>query len=183
LLRRYFLGHAHVLILRQKNQQPPCDADLRCQTGALGADRVFKHLHHDGLTYKKLSFNRFRLAGCRRIPFGGISLGVPVVDAAHEVCNMQKRSAVQADVNEGGLHAGQDPHHLTQVDITDKAPLERALHVQLLHSAVLHHGDPAFLGGPIDQNFLRHGDRLDSNFQTGSAQNLRTFVQRQAHDA
>ena len=169
--------------MRQKNQQPPCNADLRCQTGALGANWVFEYLNHHGLTHEKLSFNRFRLADCRRMPFGCFVLGVPLVDAAHQVCNVQKASAVQADVNEGRLHAGQDPYDLAQVHITDKAALERALDMQLLHGAVFHHGDPAFLGGPIDQNFLRHGDRVDLNFQTGSAQHLRAFVQRQAHDA
>jgi hypothetical protein len=106
-----------------------------------------------------------------------------VVDAAHEVCYVQKRSAVQADVNEGGLHAGQDPDNLPQVHMTNQAALERALDMQLLHGAVLHHGDPTFLRGPIDQNFLRHGYRVDLNFQTGSAQQLSAFVQWQTHDA
>jgi hypothetical protein len=117
------------------------------------------------------------------MPFGGFVIGVPLVDAAHQVCNVQKTSAVQADVNEGGLHAGQDPDNLPQVHITDKAALERALYMQLLHGAVLYHGDPAFLRGPIDQNFLRHGYRVDSHFQTGSAQQLSAFVQWQTHDA
>jgi hypothetical protein len=58
---------------------------------------------------------------------------------------MQEGRALQPDVDEGRLHARQHARHLAQVDIAHQAALQRALHVQLLHRTVLHHGHAGFL--------------------------------------
>jgi len=98
----------------------------RCagQARALGADRVLQDLHHDGLAHKKLSFDRLKRRGGGRVAFGSVGIGMPAVDAAHQVSHMQKGSAVQPDVDEGRLHTGQHTRHLAQVDIADQAALQ-----------------------------------------------------------
>ena len=58
---------------------------------------------------------------------------------------MQERGALQADVDERRLHAGQHPRYLAQVHVADQPALQRALQVQLLHGAVFHHRDARFL--------------------------------------
>ena len=74
LFQRYFLRYANVVILRQKHQQAPGHADLRGQARALGAHRVFNHLHHQRLAFKNLALDRdLRLGGARRaqrLPLG-----------------------------------------------------------------------------------------------------------------
>ena len=47
-----------MLILREKHQQPACNADLRGQPRTLGANRILDDLHHQRLTFKYLFFNR-----------------------------------------------------------------------------------------------------------------------------
>jgi hypothetical protein len=63
--------------------------------------------------------------------------------------HVQEGRALQADVDEGRLHAGQHARDLAQVDIADQAALQRAFDVQFLHRAVLDHGDPGLLGDQL----------------------------------
>jgi hypothetical protein len=145
------LGHTDVVVLRQKHQVAARDADLRGQARALGAHGVLDDLHHDGAAFKYLLFNRHqrlaRASGC------SLAFGVLLPDIGH----MQKSRFVQANVDEGRLHAGQNTGHFAQVHIAHQAALERALDMQLLHRAKFDHRDPRFLGRPIDQNILLHG--------------------------
>ncbi|MOA17276.1 hypothetical protein D3C78_1375280 [compost metagenome] len=69
---------------------------------------------------------------------------------------MDERGAVQADVDEGRLHARQHPHHLALVDVADDAALLRALDMHLLQHAVFHHRHARLHGGDVDQNFFAH---------------------------
>ena len=141
-----------MVVLGQKHQHAPGDADLRRQARALGAHRVFDHLHHQGLALKHLALYRNqRLRGARRAD--GLALGRWVPNVGH----MQKRRALEPNVNKRRLHARQHPRHLAQIDVAHQAALKRALHVQLLHRAVLHNGHAGFLGRPVDQNVLLHG--------------------------
>jgi hypothetical protein len=67
---------------------------------------------------------------------------------------VQEGRAVEPDVDEGRLHAGQHARDLAEVDVADQPALERALHVQLLDGAMLDQGDAGLLGGPVDQDVL-----------------------------
>ena len=114
LIGRDFLRHADVIVLRQKHQVPPGDADLGGQAGPLGAHRVLDDLHHDGPTFEDLLFNRHqRLTGACR----GIAIGMLLPNVGH----MQERGLVQTDVDEGRLHARQHTGHLAQVNIAHQA--------------------------------------------------------------
>jgi len=174
----YFLRDADMLVLRQKHQQPPGHADLGGEARALAANRVLDDLHHQRLALEHLLFNRhLRLALARQRT--GVAVRVALPDIGH----MQKRRALQPNVDERRLHARQHARHLAEVDVADQAALERALDVQLLHGAVLDHGHARLLGRPIDQDVLLHGGGAHSDGKTGSAQQLRSFKQRQPHDA
>ena len=76
-----------------------------------------------------------------------------------DVGDVQERGALEADLDERRLHAGQDASDLADVDVADPAALELALDVQLLHGAALDHGDARFLGRPVDEDVL-HRARL-----------------------
>jgi hypothetical protein len=80
--------------------------------------------------------------------------------AGVQVGHVQEGGALQADVDEGALHARQHAHHLAQVDVAHQAALERALDVQLLHRAVLDDGHARFLRGPVDEEDVLHAMAL-----------------------
>ena len=107
-----------MVVLRQKHQQAPCNADLRRQPRALGAERVFEHLHHQGLAFKQLFFNRLD-AGCWHI-----GVGMAVIDAAHQISDMQESCFVQPNVYKCRLHAGQHARYFSQVDIAHQTTLQ-----------------------------------------------------------
>ena len=130
-----------MVVLRQKNQHAPGNADLGRQACAFGANRVFDDLHHQGLSFKHLLFYRNLGLGVAG-DAGGFTVGLTVPDIRH----MQKRSALQTNIDKGGLHARQHPGHFAQVDIAHQAPLQRALHMQLLQGAVFDNCHPRFLG-------------------------------------
>ncbi|MNC28209.1 hypothetical protein D3C75_764080 [compost metagenome] len=52
---------------------------------------------------------------------------------------MDKRCALEADVDEGRLHAWQHTHHLALVDVADDAAALGALDVHFLQHPVFHH--------------------------------------------
>jgi hypothetical protein len=65
---------------------------------------------------------------CRRLAQPGLRLP--------DVGHVQEGRALQADVDEGRLHAGQHARDLAQVDVADQPALQRAFDVQFLHGAV-----------------------------------------------
>ena len=138
-------------VLRQVHQQAASNADLGAQAGALGADRVLEHLHHDGLALEDLLFD-----GQRRLMATAI-LAMAAGDAAEQVAHMQKAGALEPDVDESRLHTGQHSGHLAQINVADQAPLQRPLDMQFLHGALLDHGHAGLLRSPVDQYVLRHG--------------------------
>jgi len=75
-----------------------------------------------------------------------------------DVGHVQEGGALQADVDEGRLHARQDAHDAAEIDVADQAARGGALDVQFLHDAALHEGDARFLRREVDQEFLAHGE-------------------------
>lgn len=129
-----------MVVLRQKHQQAACNADLRGQARALGADGVLDDLHHERLALEHLLFDGHLGFGLAR-KGGRLAIGLALPHIGH----MQKRRALQTDVDKGRLHARQHARDLAQIDVAHQAPLQRALDVQLLHGAVLHHGHARLL--------------------------------------
>ena len=83
-------------------------------------------------------------------------LAVAVLAMLPDVGDVQERRALEADVDEGRLHAGQHARDPAEVDVADQPARARALDVQLLHHALLEHRDARFLRRDVDQDFLRH---------------------------
>ena len=80
-----------------------------------------------------------------------------VLPVLPDVGDVQERRALEADLDERALHAGQHARDAAQVDVADQAARARALDVQLLHDALLEHGDARFLRRYVDEDFMRHG--------------------------
>uniref|UniRef100_A0A7S4D5R6 Uncharacterized protein n=1 Tax=Heterosigma akashiwo TaxID=2829 RepID=A0A7S4D5R6_HETAK len=148
--RADLLADADVLILRQIDQHATGDADLAGQPRALGADRVLDDLDRQRLPFEDQSLDRRR----RRIV--ALVAAMAELRGAVQIGHMQEGRALQADVDEGALHAGQHAHHLAEVDVADQAPLQGALEVQLLHRPVLDHGHARLLRRPVDQDVFHH---------------------------
>ena len=72
-------------------------------------------------------------------PFGEDLLdrarALAVLAVAPDVGHVQEGGALEADVDEGRLHAGQHAHDLAEVEVADDAAARGALDVQLLHHA------------------------------------------------
>ena len=138
------LRDADVRILRQVDEQPAGEAHLRRQPRALGADRILDHLHEQRLAFVQDLLDRPVLAA------------VAVLPVLPDVGDVQERRALEADLDERALHAGQHARDAAEVDVADEAARARALDVQLLHDALLEHRDARFLRRDVDEDFVRH---------------------------
>ena len=92
---------------------------------------------------------------------------------------MQERGALQADLDEGRLHAGQHARHLAHVDIAHQAAAAARSMCSSCDDAAAHHGDARLLRRDVDEDVFAHaGGSLAKRLEQ-----LGGLVQRQAHDA
>ena len=138
------LRDADVRILRQIHEQSSGQAHLGRQPGAFGADRILDHLHQQRLAFVQDAFDRLAV------------VAVAVLPVLPDVGDMQERRAFEADLDERGLHAWQNPCNAAEVDVADEAPRAGALHVQFLHDGLLEHRDASLLRRDIDEDFVAH---------------------------
>ncbi len=136
-----------VRILRQEHEQASREAHLRRQARTLGADRVLDHLHE-----KRLAFVQDLLDGA------GVGAAVAVLAVLPDVGDVQERCALEPDLDECALHAGQHARHAAEVDVADEPPRTGTLDVQLLHDALLEHRDAGFLRRYVDEDLMAHAD-------------------------
>ncbi len=138
------LRDADVRILRQVHQHPSGEAHLRRQPRAFGADRILHHLHDDRLPFGEDLLDRARIAA--------------VLPRFPDVGDVQERRALQADLDEGRLHARQHPRDHAAIDIAHQSAPVRTLDVQFLRHARVDDGDARFLRRDVDQNVFGHVD-------------------------
>ena len=136
------LRHGDMRIARQVHQKTAGNRNLGGESRALGSDRILEHLHHH-----RLALGQDPLDGLLR---------VAVAALLPDVRHVQEGRAIEADVDEGGLHSGKHPLDTPHVQVADQSPVGGALHVQFLHDAVQHHSDTRFLGRDVDQDVLGH---------------------------
>ena len=129
-----------MFFLRQVHQEAAGQRYLGGQARALGADRILDHLHQHGLAFEQHFFDALRLGR--------------VLALLQHIGDVQEGGALQADFNEGALHAGQHALDLTQIDVADDAAAGGAFHVQLLDHGVFQHRDPGFLRRDVDQDLF-----------------------------
>ena len=132
--------------LRQQYEETAGKADLRRQPGALGADRVLDHLHHHRLAFEQHLFDALRLGR--------------VLALLEDVGDVQEGGTLEADLDEGRLHARQHALDLAQIDVADDAAAGFALDVQFLHHVAFEHGHPRFLRRDVDEDLLGQPDAV-----------------------
>ena len=152
------LRDADVRVLRQVDEEPPGEAHLRGQPRALGADRVLDHLDEQRLALVQDALDRLLLAA------------VAVLPVLPDVGDVQERRALEADLDECALHAGQHARDAAQVDVADEAARARALHVQFLHDALLEHRHAGFLRRDVDEDLVGHHAPPDGCARDGRRQ-------------
>jgi hypothetical protein len=82
-----------------------------------------------------------------------------------DVGDMEKGRALEADLDERALHPREHARDAAEADVPDKPARAGALHVELLHDALLQHRDAGFLRGYVDKDFMRH--REGKEFKAG----------------
>src|SRR5690606_38294146 len=81
--------------------------------------------------------------------------------AADDIRDVQERRALEADVDERGLHAGQHARYASLVDVADQASPIRTLDHDLLQHAVLDERRADLARRDVDQDFLFHARPFD----------------------
>ena len=145
---------ADAAALRGVDEVAAGDRDVHREPGALRLQRVLDHLDDD------------LLPGLDQLvdPFAAAAAALRRLLAVREddLVDVQEAVALEADVDEGGLHAGKDVVDLPLVDVADDRAPAAALYVELRHVAFaafglrLEDGDPclAAIGG--HQNCFFH---------------------------
>ena len=101
----------------------------------------------------------------------------------HDVGDVQERGALEADVDEGGLHAGQHARHAALVQVAGEAAPAGALDEQLLQHAVLEQRRARFARADVDDHLGGHAADPSGKQPRDAAQQFPGLEQRQAHDA
>ncbi len=125
--------HADVIDRRHEHQEPPRHRHVRGEPGALGAERLLDDLDDDLLAFLQQVFD-LRLRPLA-FPFPTRSVAplaaalvlvvarelVELVERVDDVGDVEEAVALEAEVDEGGLHAGQDFRDPALVDVADDA--------------------------------------------------------------
>ncbi|MCY1400617.1 hypothetical protein D9M71_157120 [compost metagenome] len=136
-----FQGNADVAGARHVHQVPRRNRKLRGQPGPFGANRILGDLDHQALALMHQGADGFHRRPLAHGDFRG----------------MNERRAIQANIDEGRLHARQHPHDLALVDIADDPAPLGALDMHFLQNTVFYHCHARFHRRDIDQNLFTHG--------------------------
>src|SRR5438876_6962800 len=138
-----FLRYADVRVVRQVDQHAPGDRDLRGEARALRADRVLQHLHQDRLALGENFLDR---------P-GRLAVGLAVLP---DVGDVEERRALQADLDERRLNAGQHARHAPHADVADQPAARGALDEELLHDTGAGNRDARLARRDVNENIFLH---------------------------
>ena len=125
---------------------------------AFAGDRVFRHLHHDLLTFaQKIGDGGFRALGLFNESEIVGRVVVVFLEILQNVGHVEKRVALQAEVDKGRLHAGENLRHATFVDVAHQRTQPGALHPQLDDLPFIEHCDARLVRRGVDDDLPRHG--------------------------
>ena len=137
-------GHIHQISGR--------DGDESREARALGADRILEHLHQQLVAFADQTlYVRLTPVADDLAVYGFLVYRIPV-----DVARVQKRRALQTDLEERGLHPGQHPRYLGFVDVADQTSASRPLDKNLLQHAVLHQSSSYLPRRNVDQDLFIH---------------------------
>ena len=160
--------------------------DVRAHPRALAGERVLAHLDHDLLPLLEQVDDRRTRRGRRQRPLADprrrfrrprafrssrdaarprriVRCAVGVVRAVvvdHRVAHVEEGVALEAEIDERRLHAGQHARHAALVQVADQAAVAVALERELGEAVVLEHGDPRLVRIALDQERLLDGQRF-----------------------
>ena len=116
-------AHPDAAALRRVDEVAAGDRDVHREPGALCLQRVLDHLHDDLLPRLDQLVDT--------APGPPATLRRLLAAGQDDLIDMQEAVALEADVDEGGLHAGQDVVDLPLVDVADDRAAAAALDVEL----------------------------------------------------
>ena len=121
---------------------------------ALGANGPLAHLDHELLAFFDHLANR-RLAGdaagVAAAFLGGLLLGLFHFLGRQQVFDVQEGGAVEPDIDEGGLHAGQHSGDSPEVNASDRRAILAPFEIELTQDAVLDQADPRLTDVYVDE--------------------------------
>ena len=124
--------HEHQVAARQR--------DVRGDARALGAERLLEHLDHDLLALVQPLLDRRAAHAPPPLLLGGEQVLGQLLE---HVGDVEERVALEPEVDERRLHAGQHARDPALVDVADDAALRLALDEDLgRRTLVLEEGDP-----------------------------------------
>ena len=154
-------GHVHEIATRQ--------GDVGGDARALRPDRLLRHLDEQLLAFLETFLDRRELdpsSGRGDVEvvadLGVAVLGLRLVDDAADevrpgqVGDVEERGLLEPDLDERRLHARQDAHDATLVDVSREAAILPALGLELDERRLLQDGHPRLPRRRVDQNLPRH---------------------------
>ena len=154
---------------RHVHQVAGRNGKMRGETGSLSADGVLEDLNHYLLVlFQQLSDvgrEGAKAAFVTRGSGGAIARRAcnvrrpPGGDRFRHVRGVQKCRAIEADIDECRLHAGQDAADPSLVDVSHPSAPVGPFHEHFLEHAVLHHRDARLAGRDVDEELDAHVTR------------------------
>src|SRR4029453_12869977 len=154
-------GDAHALRPGRQHQVAPRDRDVRGDARALGTDRLLRDLHQDLLPFLQQRADVGGRDAAVAAPAAATAalavLALDALDVLDVVARVEEGGLLEADVDEGGLHAGEDARHAPLHDVLHHVAGAGALDVEVGELALLEDRDPRLAGGRVDQDLVLHG--------------------------
>ncbi len=155
-------GDADVIDRRHEDQKAPRHGDVRREARALGAERLLDDLDEDLLALlEEVLDPRLRTGFVSRPVLAGTFFVarfelVELLERVHDVGDVQEPVALEAEVDERRLHAGQDLADPALVDVADDSPLPLAFDEDFGGEIVLENGHHGFVAVGGDDHLLGH---------------------------
>ena len=122
------------------------------------AQRLLQHLHDHVLPLVELVLDGGVVAAVRGPAF--LLVEEVLGQLLEDVGDVEEGVALEAEVDEGRLHAGQDPGDPALVDAPRDAAVGLALDEELGDDPVLEEGHLRLVGGGVDDEIPGHGEVL-----------------------
>ena len=136
-------GHGDIVAAGQQHQIASGQRGLHGHPGALGAGRLLEYLDDDVLAL-------FDQVADGTVLIPGSVLRQPAAVRGDGVFHVEEAVLFQADIDEGGLHAGKHVLHLAQVDVAQQMGVVPPGQGDLVQTAVFQQGHRDF--GPHETN-------------------------------